>query len=146
MEERRLLTVNLLPSVPVWQALGPDPIQDAGLADPGTSDSATNPHTAVGAIESVVTVPTGSTYTVYAGTVNGGVWRADGVTTSNLATLNNWIPLTDHEPSLAVSSMALDPTDPTGNTLWIGTGSLSSLGELGGSTMGLLKTTDGGQT
>ena len=76
---------------------------------------------------------------MYAGTVNGGVWRSDDVTATevalNLGTpflpSNFWTPLTDNQPSLAVASMAVDPLDPN-NTLWVGTGSTSSDYENGG--------------
>jgi hypothetical protein len=95
---------------------------------------------------------------VYLGTVNGGVWSynpADdsGNTMSSwvqafqdhhpFVPANFWVPLTDSQPSLAVSTMALDPNDPN-NTLWVGTGSLSSYGGGGGLAVGILKTTDGG--
>ena len=62
---------------------------------------------------------------------------------------NFWTPLTDQEPSLAVGSMAVDPLDPN-NTLWVGTGSTSSVsagyyGD-GGPPVGILLTHNGGQT
>ena len=70
----------------------------------------------------------------------------DGVTSLNMGSIS-WKPLTDNEPSLAVSFMALDPIDNSGNTLWVGAGSQSSGGSgNGGPAVGLLKTTDGGQT
>src|SRR5262249_12270527 len=58
----------------------------------------------------------------------------------------DWRPMSDNQPSLSISSLALDPNDLNGNTLWAGTGSLSSGFNYGGSPIGLLKTTDGGQT
>ncbi len=129
---------------PEWQSEGPDPISSAqSAAAPDNGD--------VGAIADVVVAPDG---TVYVGTVNGGVWRSDLVTTFVLESLeigqsvnptNFWVPLTDSQPSLAVSTMALDPNAPN-NTLWVGTGSLSSYGGGGGPAVGLLKTTDRGQT
>src|SRR5436309_2417653 len=67
-------------------------------------------------------------------------------TTAGDATQIQWRPMSDYQPSLAISSLALDPNDTSGNTLWAGTGSLSSGGNAGGTPIGLLKTTDGGFT
>ena len=100
--------------------------------------------------------------TVYVGTVDGGVWSTSDLTeqmvldqsstTPGYLPANFYKPLTDQEPSLAVSAMALDPTDSSGNTLWVGTGSLSSADKstippgvrLAGPSAGLLMTTNGG--
>jgi hypothetical protein len=49
-------------------------------------------------------------------------------------------------PSLAIGSVAFSPLDMTGNTLFAGTGSFSSLGSSGGLAVGVLRTTDGGNT
>ncbi|HEV2968812.1 MAG TPA: hypothetical protein VGY55_02410, partial [Pirellulales bacterium] len=146
LEQRTLLTANFLPGVPVWQAQGPAPITGVTYATPDTS---------VGAVESILPVPTGSVtynvlgysvtetvYTIYAGTVNGGVWEADNVTASTLNAIN-WRPLSDNEPSLGVASMAYDPRL---KTLWVGTGSVSSAYRQGGPDVGLLKSTDSGTT
>ena len=88
--------------------------------------------------------------TLYVGAVNGGVWvTRNGGTT--------WTPLTDNQASLSISSLALDPTDPTHKTLIAGAG-LTSAGSLGsaagpnfflnggGLRTGLLVSTDGGNT
>jgi hypothetical protein len=143
LEARRLLSVSLLGGIPGWNEQGPEPIV-------GYVQNATPP-TSVGAIESAVVEPTTSGYIVYAGTVNGGIWRSDNITSGMFngtadPTSAAWRPLSDNEPSLSTSSMALDPNDPTGNTLWVGTGSLSSFGNDGGPGIGLLKTSDGGNT
>lgn len=78
---------------------------------------------------------------VYLGGAQGGVWRSnDGGQT--------WIPLTDNQPSLAVGSIALDPTtcNSTGClTIYVGTGEeVFSLDSYYGA--GVLKSTDGGNT
>jgi hypothetical protein len=55
----------------------------------------------------------------------------------------SWFPLSDRNaPSLAISSLAIDPTDS--NTLWAGTGSLTSATAPGGGgqPVGLLKCTN----
>jgi hypothetical protein len=157
-------------NIPYWLDMGPGPIQnnssnDAGFTDvPPVNSSNLGQEEQVGAVESVVVKPVQGHYVVYAGTVNGGIWRAgfddghgnwSGDITPSMFTASGststsprptWRPMSDHEPSLAISSLALDPNDPTGNTLWAGTGSLSSAGFQGGPAFGLLKTSDGGNS
>jgi photosystem II stability/assembly factor-like uncharacterized protein len=91
--------------------------------------------------------PTGpDTYILYAASVNGGVWRADNFADTLLAGLPEppiqWTPVSDQAPTLSVASLAVDPLDNTGNTVWAGTGSFSS-SRKGGRALGLLKTTNG---
>jgi hypothetical protein len=157
-----LLSFTLL-GVPTWFEQGPETITNyAGVNS--TINSKQVPATSVGAIESAAVEPRPGGYIVYAGTVNGGIWRSDNISDgmfngSVSPTFATWRPLTDNQPSLATGSMALDLHDPSGNTLWVGTGSLSSTGTIGqpgtgllsfgasgGPGVGLLKTTDGGST
>ena len=75
---------------------------------------------------------------LYLGTAGGGVWKSmnDGV---------SWVALTDNQPSPSVGALALDAADVTDNTLYVGTGEANnSADEYRG--VGVLKTTDGGQT
>src|SRR6202171_2652688 len=70
-------------------------------------------------------------YVVSAG---GGVWKTDNAGTS-------WAPLTDDQPILSGSTIAMDPTDPT--ALWVGTGEADcSIASLYGA--GILVSADGG--
>jgi hypothetical protein len=119
---------------PKWIPQGPSPI------DPSQDG------TWAGAVESIAVIPAGAGYGIYAGTVNGGIWH--GLTTINQngqPADPAWIPMGQlGMPSLAISSMALDPTDPSGNTLWAATGSLSSAGEAGGPRDGLVRIGGGG--
>ena len=75
--------------------------------------------------------------TVYLGAAEGGVW----VTTNGG---QSWTPLTDSQPSLAIGSIALDPTtNPT--TVYVGTGEENfSVDSYYGA--GVLKSANGGQT
>jgi hypothetical protein len=144
LEDRTLLTITAS-GIPAWQPAGPAPEIDNHWVNAQPND------TAVGAIESIAVhenVPgdPADGYVVYAGAVNGGVWRSDNIFGD--PTKIHWQPLTDNQASLATSSLALDPLDPSGQTLWVGTGSLSSwmytTPQLSGPDVGLLKTTDGG--
>ncbi len=79
---------------------------------------------------------------VYLGAAEGGVWETtDGGTT--------WTPLTDNQPSLAVGSIALDPTTCTSTgcgTIYVGTGEGEDFAFDNYYGAGILKSTDGGAT
>ena len=97
-----------------------------------------------GSVQSIAVNPNNPSQ-VYVGTVNGGVWRSDNVDPANPA-LTSWTSLSDQEASLAIGDIAFSPLDPSGMTLFAGTGSFSSLAGLGGPTVGVLRTADGGAT
>ena len=110
LETRALLTSGLL-----WQSQGPGPIVGglvSGLEDDGDL--------VAGQIQAVLTHPTDSAV-VYVGTAGGGVWKTQ---TAN-SPLPGWIPLTDHLPSLSVSSLAFDLTDSSYQTIVAGLGDFS---------------------
>jgi outer membrane autotransporter protein len=129
----------------VFQSQGPGPrFGTVELAQ--SADSAPYGHEA-GAIQAIVLDPALGANTIFAGSVNGGVWvTRNGGTT--------WTPLTDKQASLSVASLALDPLDPTGRTLVAGIGITSNgvweesggVQGRGGQRTGLLYTTDGGAT
>jgi hypothetical protein len=136
LENRILLSVDLI-GVPDWVEQGPGPMQSAQVTVP-PGDFAT------GAVESIAINPN-DTSQIYVGTVNGGVWRTDNADPSNPdATV--WTPLTDLQGSLAMGDIAFCPLDASGDTLFAGTGSFSSLSQSGGRPIGVLRTTDGGAT
>jgi photosystem II stability/assembly factor-like uncharacterized protein len=68
------------------------------------------------------------------GAAGGGIWKTtDGGTT--------WNPLGDAWDTLLVSSIAIDPTNPS--TVYVGTGDFHGYGAY---AVGIMKTTNGGQT
>jgi len=71
--------------------------------------------------------------TVYAGTVGGGVWKSTNAGTT-------WKPISDQAPSLAIGSVAIDPSNHL--IVYAGTGAAND----GGSQLGagVLKSLDGG--
>ena len=77
---------------------------------------------------------------VYAGAATGGLWKTtDGG--------NNWTPLTDNQPSLAVGTITLDPANP--KIIYVGTGEANFAARFGYSDyygVGILKSVNGGQT
>jgi hypothetical protein len=144
LEDRAVPSASLFGDTPTWSDQGPGPIRN------NTLTAAAPDNRVAGAIETFVTQATPGSpdgdFVVYAGTVNGGVWRCNNIDAASPANVH-WTPLTDRTPSLGVSSLALDPTDASGNTLYVGTGSLSSVGRgAGGPPAGILVTHDGGSS
>ena len=77
----------------------------------------------------------GQPYTFYAAYASGGLWK----TTNNGHTFE---PLFDHQPSIIMGDIAVDPNNP--ETIWVGTGeNNSSRSSYGG--MGIYRSDDGGQ-
>ena len=95
----------------------------------------------VGACNTVATHP-GNADVLYAGFTNGGIWKTTNATNA----APTWTAQTDSLGSLSIGSIEFDPTDATSNTLLAGVGRTSSLSSIGGSHIGLLRTTNGGAT
>lgn len=78
---------------------------------------------------------------VWVGAAGGGVWEAD----NGLATKPGWHSSSDGLASNAIGSIVIDPNDPTGRTLYVGTGEQngSSDSEAG---VGLYRSTNYGQS
>ncbi|HEX9417269.1 MAG TPA: sialidase family protein [Gaiellaceae bacterium] len=72
----------------------------------------------------------------------GGIWRTENA----LADEPAWKYLSSSFEINAMGSIALDPTDPTGNTIWVGTGEGNTCGSGCVHGQGLYKSTDGGDT
>jgi photosystem II stability/assembly factor-like uncharacterized protein len=142
----------LLPSVGVAQVQidqafnseGPSPgfgpLDTTGSADANNGADGTNS----GAVQAILLDPMLGGDTMFIGSTNGGIW----ITTDGGAT---WSHLTDSFASLSIASLALNPTDPTGNTLIAGIGVTTSGDwgpaiDAGTRPTGLLLSTDGGQS
>lgn len=137
--ERWLLMAGnpTLTGVPNWVSEGPAPIDNAQLiAAPNNAAS--------GSVESIAVNPFDATQ-VYLGAVNGGVWKSTTAVDPSAPGAVSWAALTDKLPALAIGSVAFDPLDAAGNTLFAGTGSFSN-GFQGPAPDGVLRTTDGGAT
>jgi hypothetical protein len=79
--------------------------------------------------------------TVYVGAAGGGVWRASDALTKK----PTWKQISDGIPTNAIGSIAVDPNDATGNTIYVGTGEANASGD-SEAGLGLYKTTNGGAT
>lgn len=71
----------------------------------------------------------------------GGVWR----TTNALSGEPNWEFLSAEFGIQSGSSIEIDPNDPSGNTLYVGTGEANASGD-SAAGVGMYKSTDGGDT
>jgi hypothetical protein len=122
-----------------WMAQGPAPTTNAQVQNLLPNNSVG------GAVHAVVPHPT-DPQIMYAGAVNGGIWR----TNNALEASPTWTPLTDSEQSLSIGALEMDP----GNSMVLlaGIGRFSSFGGdppfqvAGGDLSGLLRTTDGGNS
>ena len=132
------LAVTLIASTPlgaqIWDDQGPSPIS------PGPNVETVEPNNAAGAMHVLAPHPTWSR-TLYAGSVNGGIWKTNNATSTH----PRWRELTDDQSSLSISALEFDPTDPWNFTLVAGIGCYSSFGFFGPQT-GLLRTTNAGFT
>jgi len=119
---------------PAWSALGPAPsVAGGAIVSPNNE--------VCGAIQAIAAHPTNASV-LYVGAVNGGVWK----TTNATATAPNWAPLTDAMGSLSIGALEFDPTDANHLTLVAGFARISSYGAVGGTLLGVIRTTDGGMT
>jgi hypothetical protein len=85
---------------------------------------------------------TNSSCTLWAGTAGGGVWR----TRDPLGPAPHWTYLSSVFQINSIGSIEMDPNDPTGETLWVGTGEANACGSGCEAGVGLYKSTDGGDT
>jgi uncharacterized repeat protein (TIGR01451 family) len=133
------LEARTVPSA-MWTAQGPAPTLQG---QPYGMDPQGNPQ--VGAINSFAPSPTNPDL-LYVAAASGGIWRTTDATDAN----PQWTPLTDNQPTLSIGDIAFSPVDA--NTLYVGTGSYTNgnFGEYGmpngGPALGVLKSTDGGNT
>ncbi len=118
-----------------WAAIGPQPITNGqGLDAKGFCGNGTTPNVS-GRATSIAFG--GVAGTIYLGTAGGGVWKSiDGGTT--------WQPLTDQQASLAIGALAVVPNPAGNDVIYAGTGESNQSDNNFG--LGILKSTDGGQT
>lgn len=108
-----------------WTLIGPQPTNNLVARSTPTA----------GRVTAIALDPNNSN-TVYIGGAEGGVWKsADGG--------QNWTPLTDNQPSLAIGSLAVDPNNS--QSVWVGTGEQNFSGDSYYGA-GLLHSTDAGAT
>jgi hypothetical protein len=122
-----------------WPQEGPSPITGGGLVNPASFSS-----DVTGAVHRLVVDPAGAT-TLYAGSVNGGVWKTTTANSIFAPTPQrvHWTTNTDSLPSLTIGALAMDLTNP--QHLVAGTGQRSN-GLPPGAEGLVYVTSDGGTT
>jgi hypothetical protein len=81
-----------------------------------------------------------SSCTLWAGPAGGGIWR----TRDPFDNPPSWTYLSSVFEINSIGSIELDPNDPTGETIWVGTGEANACGSGCEAGVGLYKSTDGG--
>jgi hypothetical protein len=140
LEDRMLPSVDVF-GLPQWGFAGPRGIVGEVNAPPDDA--------AAGNIQSVAIDPHNSSI-MWLGTANGGAWRTTNAVPildpTNPPAPVHWQAMTDRLPSLAVGTVAIDPLDSSGNTVWAGTGNFTA-GAFGAKlAAGVWRTSNGGAT
>ena len=125
-------------SVGQWSLIGPSNAQYPGLLTFTGHD-----YIASGRTTALAIAPncSQSKCRLYLGAAGGGIWRTD----NGLATSPNWTFVSDSFATNAIGTITLDPSDPTGDTVYVGTGEANGSGD-SNAGLGIYKSTDGGNT
>ena len=123
-----------------WTLIGPS---SANFPDVLTFSGA--PYTTSGRVTALAIAPNcgqGHCY-LYLGAAGGGVWKTDKALHTNPS--QKWEFISGSFATNAIGTLVIDPTDPTGKTIYAGTGepNASADSEAG---FGIYKTTNGGDT
>ena len=114
-----------------WLPMGPSPIIFNGVVQgtnvKGIDNTPNGYNPASGAVMGLLQSPS-NINELYAGTVNGGVWKSGNGGAS-------WTSLGDNLASLSIGAITFDAANPT--KLWIGFGKFSSLSDTGGALAGV---------
>jgi hypothetical protein len=119
-----------------WQLIGPSTASFPALLTFSGHDYVTS-----GRVTALAIAPSCSSFTcrIYAAAAGGGIWRTD----NGLSTSPNWTFVSGSFATNAIGVITLDPSDATGNTLYVGTGEPNGSGD-SEAGLGIYKSTDGG--
>jgi len=135
---------DLLPNATTnnWQELGPSGVPaDALVASESTGASAGTIYSGRATAIAIAPNCSATDCKIFIGAAGGGVWAANNA----FAAHPNWHSSSNGIQSRAIGSIAFDPNDATGNTLYVGTGEPNGSGD-SEAGVGLFKSTDGGGT
>jgi hypothetical protein len=123
-----------------WELIGPSKATYPAVLNPFLFDGAQ--YLASGRVTAMAISPTcaQNSCTLYVAAAGGGVWRTDKALTGS-----NWEFISGSFGSNAIGSLLIDPGDPSGNTVYAGTGEPNASGD-SEAGVGIYKTTDGGQS
>src|SRR2546426_3216804 len=100
------------PGPATWTSIGPQPIN---VGSSGFFPFSGTPSNAGRVAALAVDQKNTAGDIAYLGAAAGGVWKTiDGGL--------HWTPMTDNQPSLSIGSLAIDPSSPNSNTIYVGTG------------------------
>ena len=123
-----------------WTLVGP-----SSANDPDVLTFSGAPYTTSGRVTGLALAPNcGQDHcTLYLAAAGGGIWKTNRALDTGLS--QTWNFISASFATNAIGTLVIDPTDPTGNTLYAGTGEshASADSEAG---FGIYKTTDGGNT
>jgi hypothetical protein len=121
-----------------WRSLGP---QTALYPDTLNRTSAS--YVASGRVSAMAVEPgcSAAQCRLYVGAAGGGIWRSDDA----LSSAPHWNFISGSFATSAIGAITIDPTDPTGNTVYVGTGEPNASID-SGAGQGIYKSTDGGDT
>jgi hypothetical protein len=129
-------------SAGAWQLIGPSTANVPGVLN-ALGDGA--PSIFGGRVSALALAPncTQGKCRLYVAAAGGGVWRTDKAFHTNPS--QNWQFISGSFGTNAIGSLLLDPNDPSGNTIYAGTGeeNASADSEAG---VGVYKSTNGGDT
>jgi hypothetical protein len=120
-----------------WDSLGPDTLDVDRLG----TQTYLRPTQWSGRVTALAVGPkcNANECTLYVGAAGGGVWRSKNA----LAKSPAWKFISDDIPTNAIGSITVDPNDPTGKTIYVGTGEANGSGD-SVAGLGVYKTTDDG--
>jgi len=119
-----------------WTFLGPTRGFAPGPTTESLKDSITSGRVTALAIDPNCGAP-GHGCRLWVAAAGGGLWRTDDAKATNV----RWTSVDSGLPTNAFGALIVDPTDPSGNTLYAGTGEANAINQAG---LGLYKSTDGG--
>ena len=123
-----------------WTLVGP-----SSANDPNVLTFSGAPYTTSGRVTALALAPNcGQDHcTLYLAAAGGGIWKTNRALDTSPS--QTWNFISGSFATNAIGTLVIDPTDPTGNTLYAGTGepNASADSEAG---FGIYKTTDGGET
>jgi hypothetical protein len=123
-----------------WELIGPDKATYPAVLNPFLFDGAA--YVASGRVTAMALAPTCTAQKcrLYVAAAGGGVWRTDKALGGS-----NWEFVSGSFGTNAIGSLLIDPSDPSGNTLYAGTGEPNASGD-SEAGVGIYKSTDGGST
>lgn len=127
-----------------WQSIGPDPAIYPFFGPRDLSLYVPNEYAAGGRTVAIALANTcePGNCRLWIAPAGGGVWRSDDA----LAMVPTWKYLSGSFTINSSGALALDPNDPTDNTIWAATGEGNTCGSGCVHGQGLFKSTDGGDT